>query len=149
METGTEARRGIGPAWVAVALGVLVALALAVTSRSEDSPGRPPLEFGKISQLSGGDDAVLLGVEVRNVGERTVEVLDAMVPDVADARFGTGTPSSTVTIAGATSGRFLLRIPAPCPGTPTFDRLELRYSADGNEGRQTVRLGGPVRVACR
>ncbi|MDA0179248.1 hypothetical protein OJ997_02980 [Solirubrobacter phytolaccae] len=148
METGTEARRGIGPAWVAVALGVVVALALAVTSRSEGVPGQP-LELQTFQAIGSRDSAIAVQVGVRNTGEVDLEVLDAWIPDLDDVHFGSGTNAPTSTVRARADGTFALRIPTLCPNPPALDRVNVRVRINGHVHAQSLRFPGAVRWKCR
>lgn len=148
METGREARRGIGPAWVAVVLGVLVALALVATSRSEGAPGQP-LELERFRAIGSHDSAVAVQVVVRNTQDVDVEVLDASIPDMDDVRFGSGTNTPTSTIRAHGYGTFAMRLPTVCPTPPAIDRINVRLRTNGHEHAQALRFLNAVRWECR
>ncbi len=144
METGTEARRGIGPAWVAIALGALVALALVVTARSEGSPGQP-LELKTFSAIGARGGEIAVSVGVRNTGTTDIEVVDASLPDIDAVHLG----GSTTPIRAGEDGRFLLRMPTLCPDPPELDRLVVRLRMGGHEHAQSLRFPGAIRWECR
>ena len=146
METGKEARRGIGPAWVGIALGVLVAIALVVTARSEGVPGQP-LELRSFEAIGSRDSAIAVEVGVRNTGSAEVEILDATIPDVEDIRFRAGAAGAT--IRARADGTFLLRIPTLCPDPPHLDRIDVRLRIDGHEHAQALHFPEAVRWRCR
>jgi len=148
METGTEARRGLGPAWVAIALGALVALAFVLSSRVEGNVAAQPLALDSLSGFGDGRGNVLVSVAVLNVGEQGVEILDVAVPEVEPARFGTGTNSRTIPIAPRQTGQFLIRLPARCPDKPKFTRLLVQVRVNGREVQQTLPIGTPVEFDC-
>lgn len=148
METGTEARRGIGPAWVAIALSTLVAVAFLVSSRVEGNVAAQPLALDSLSGFADGRGNALVSVTVLNVGEQEVEILDVAVPEVEPARFGTGTNTRTIPIAPRQTGQFLIRLPARCPDKPKFDRLVVQVRVDGRELQQTLHVGTPVELDC-
>jgi hypothetical protein len=152
MEPGTEARRGLGPAWVAIALGVLVALALVDTSRSEGAPGQPlaqPLELERFRAIGSRDSAVAVEVVVRNTRDVDVEVLDASIPDMGDVRFGSGTAAPTSLVRAHDYGRFAMRLPTVCPTPPAIDRIDVRLRIEGHEQSQSLRFLNTVRWQCR
>lgn len=132
MSTGTEARRGLGPAWVAIALGALVAVAFVVSARVEADVSPQPLELHEMRVIDRQGGVALVRVEVGNVIEHPVELLDVAVPDVASARSGTGTKAAGIAIAPSATGEFLLRLPASCPQNQHFDRIEVLVRVAGD-----------------
>jgi len=157
MVTGTEARRGLGPAWVGIALGVLVALAFVATTVLDDD-GPRPLELGVVERMWTTGTVALVGAHVRNVGVDDVELLDASVPGADQARVGVPTRETftrgadlQVRVRGArvpAGGSQLLLIQLRCPNAPELHRIALRFRVDGHETAQSLRLAAPVPVAC-
>jgi hypothetical protein len=127
---------------------VLVALAFVVSSRVEDNVAPPPLELSSVGARADGPGTVLVGVLVRNVGDRGVEVLDVAVPEVDSARAGTGTNARTIPIAPRDTAQFLIRLPARCPDRPKFDHLRVQVRVDGREIQQTLPIDLPVELDC-
>lgn len=148
METGTEARRGIGPAWVAIALGTLVALALVVTARSEGSPGQP-LELQTFSPIGVRGGVLAVSVGVRNTGDDDLEVLDASIPDLEDVHFSSVTGEPAAAIRAGTDGAFRMRFPTLCPDPPSLDRITVRLRIGDHEHAQSLRFPGAIRWECR
>lgn len=148
METGTEARRGIGPARPAIALGVLVALAVAVTARTEGSPGQP-LELQAFSPIGARGDVIAVSVGVRNTAGADVEVLDASIPDLEDVHFSSGTSEPAAAVRAGGDGTFRMRIPTLCPDPPALDRITVRLRMGGHEHAQSLRFPGAIRWECR
>jgi len=148
MVTGTEARRGLGPAWVGIALGVLVAVAFVISSRSEGAPGQP-LELERFRAIGSRDSAVAVQVVVRNTRDVDVEVLDASIPDMADVRFGGGTTAPTSMVRAHDYGTFAMRLPTVCPTPPAIDRINVRLRINGHEHAQSLHFLNAVRWECR
>ncbi|MDA0171932.1 hypothetical protein OJ998_22720 [Solirubrobacter taibaiensis] len=136
----TEARRGIGPAWVGIALGAIVALAFVASALLDRTATTTSLALGPIWLHDVSDGARVAGFNVSNSGSDDIKVLEATVSGVPAAKLVT----DSVLVASFDSASIPIRF--PCPSSPRFEKLVLRLLVDGREATQTLQTAARVEI---
>lgn len=153
-----RSRPGWAIALVGVALIVIVNLVLMLWLFPEDEP--QPLSAGNAELHRVDDGQATVYAYVRNEGAEPVELVAASVPGVDGAEVSVpndGTylhevdstkPLQDARIPADDSELLEITLPVRCPPRPTVDRLDVRFTVDGREARQLLRLQQPVKVDC-